>query len=329
VIALWAKGILGQNLALRMLDSAMSREMLSQSYIFSGPSGVGRKLTALRLAMAIQCEEGYGSGCGQCTSCQKLLRGTHPDWHLLEPDGVNIRIDQIRELHVTISRRPHQGRRRIAVIDPAEKMNEPSANALLKLLEEPPADSLLVLISSNPLQLLPTIRSRCQTIRFNPLSLSDLSAFLPESTPEAKRMTVLRCAGGSVGKLLSLTEDEDWDEGRHQGVAWYLEEPSWNLSQRMKFSEERDEQWRNRLPWQEMLRDWQSLTRDRLMMEHGIRENGVWNPDVAENLRRMPGLSPKQLMLRVVQLDEAMGQIESNTPPRLVAESLLLSWIGS
>ena len=324
---LWSDAIHGQNLAIQLLQSALKKDMLSQSYIFSGPDGVGRRFTALRLAMAVQCDEGLGIGCGICPSCQKLLRGTHPDWHLLEPDGNNIRIDQIRELHSTISRRPHQGRRRIAVLDPADKMNDPAANAMLRLLEQPPADSLLILISDNPLRLLPTIRSRCQNIRFTSLSLLDLSTQIPQDLSADKSQVLLRLAHGSMGRLHNLLQDEEWDEERRQNISWYLEEATWSELQRLKFAEERDGAWRQRYLWKTLWTSWLSLSRDRLMLDHQADETQLWNPDYKVQLLSLPHLSTKQMVQRIYSLTEADRQLEANTPPRMIAESLLLSWI--
>lgn len=314
-------------MAVRLLDTAMQRDKLAQSYLFYGPEGVGKRLTALLLASALQCEEGQGIGCGRCPACQKVLRGSHPDWHLIEPDGNNIRIDQIRELQNIMSRRPHEGRRRIAVLDPAERMNDPAANALLKLLEEPPADSLIVLISAQTQKLLPTIRSRCQPIRFTPLAQDILAARLGEAYGAEQKRLLVRSAQGSMGQLLRLAEDETWDEERRQGIAWFVEEPRWGLAERLKFAEEQDAAWKERESWQQLWQLWQSLSRDRLVLALGGDAEALWNPDAFALLRGMPACGRARLELRIAQLREAQLRVQSYTSARLVAESLLLDWL--
>ena len=323
---MWHTGIYGQKHAIQLLSEAISKDMLSQSFIFYGPSGVGRRLMALKLAMAVQCDEGLGVGCGVCRSCQKLIRDTHADWHFVEPEGTGIRIDQVRELQQILARRPFEGRRRIAVLDPADKMNDPAANALLKLLEEPAPDSLIILICNNLQRLLPTIRSRCQLVRFSALSFDDLAATLPESIAEPQRSLLLRLCGGSMGKLKALQDDNEWQERRLRHIDWYFGEPSWNTLQRLDFAKERDIEWRDREPWQELWSQWQSLSRDLLGLSLGMSSRHLLNPDVEGLLKSMPVLPQKSMVKRIEQLEDAHRQIQANTSPRLVAESLLLSF---
>jgi len=322
----WCDRVHGQELAIGLLQSALEQDRLAQSYLFFGPEGVGKKLTALALAMAVQCQEGFGIGCGVCDSCQKLLRGSHGDWHFIEPSGNFIRIDQIRELQSVMWLRPFTGRRRIAVLDPAERMNEPAANALLKLLEEPPGDSLVILISTTPTQLLPTIRSRCHPVRFTTLSHHELSKVLPLGLPEEQQALLLRNAQGSQGRLWKLLQDEEWEEQRRQGITWYIQEPTWDTWQRIHFAAEQENNWKERESWRQLWALWQSLTRDRLMLVRGAAVATLWNPDTAPSLLNMPLLGSAALEQRLAQLHEALIQLQTNTSPRLIAETLLLGW---
>jgi DNA polymerase-3 subunit delta' len=151
-------------------------------------------------AKALNClESGPDDFCDACSQCRKINSGVHPDVLMigLEEDAAEIRIPQIRELLVTLGLRAHEGRHKIFIIDPADAMNLSSANALLKGLEEPPEDSHFILLSSSPQALPVTVRSRCQTYAFAPLTLAEMRGFGGEEL-------ALRWARGSIGTLKTL-----------------------------------------------------------------------------------------------------------------------------
>jgi DNA polymerase III subunit delta' len=162
------------------------RTALPHAILIQGRSGLGKTHLALSLAKRLLCEAAQGAemACGACLSCGWFEQGNHPDFRLLEPDALGggeggeeqggresreptskqIRIDQVRDLQSFLRVGTHRGGLRVALIRPAEAMNPPTANALLKSLEEPPPGTLLVLVSSDPERLLPTVRSRCQVV---------------------------------------------------------------------------------------------------------------------------------------------------------------------
>src|SRR3990172_246416 len=167
--------ILGHDRPVAILKRALAQDTLAHAYLFSGEAGIGKKMTALALAAALHCGDlRENIGCGVCPSCRMAASLSHPDVHILAGDGGEIKIDQIRQVQADLALKPFQGEKKVLIVDGAEDMNPASANAFLKTLEEPPGDTLIVLISSMPQGLLPTIRSRCQEIRFHPLSLRTL-----------------------------------------------------------------------------------------------------------------------------------------------------------
>lgn len=190
-----------------LLETSVRRGTLPHAYLFSGPEGVGKRTLAIRMAKALNCL-GEVSGiepCGTCRSCHKADTGSHPDILLLEPDGNVFKVDQVRELIGEIAFRPFEGRRRVFVLDGSDRMNEAAANCLLKTLEEPPPDSLLILISSNAFALLPTIVSRVQTLKFQPVGEHEIEAFLEERGSSAMQARqAARLSGGSVAAALSF-----------------------------------------------------------------------------------------------------------------------------
>jgi DNA polymerase-3 subunit delta' len=186
---------------------------------------VGKKLFARALAQCLFCErfpETELEACGECSGCRMMQAGSHPDFlFVCRPEGKNVvPIELIvgdedrrgREgLCHDISLRPMVGQRRFAVVDDADLMNAESANALLKTLEEPPPGSILVLIAANSDALLPTIRSRCQPVRFSALRQADVASLLVElemAESAAEAESASRLCDGSISAAARLLDPQ-------------------------------------------------------------------------------------------------------------------------
>ncbi|MBM4321139.1 MAG: DNA polymerase III subunit delta', partial [Deltaproteobacteria bacterium] len=168
--------IQGQDAAVAKLRRALREGRVPHAYLFCGPIGVGKERTALVLAQALQCRKLPDDGCGRCEPCRKVAGARHPDVAVVRvPEGRSrVLIEQMRELQQCLAFRPYEGRNRVIVFPDAEVMTEEAANSLLKTLEEPPEQTHFVLTSSQPQNLLDTIRSRCQQVRFAPLSRAEV-----------------------------------------------------------------------------------------------------------------------------------------------------------
>jgi DNA polymerase-3 subunit delta' len=204
--------IIGHDRAVSILKHALGNDTLAHAYLFAGEAGIGKRMTALALAAALNCDApGPEGGCGNCPVCRRIAAGTHPDVHLLVPDGEEIKIDQVRESQADLSLKPFEGKRKILIVDGAEFMNDASANAFLKTLEEPPGDSLIILISAMPQGLLDTIRSRCQTVAFQPLSRHALAAALQakRSMDAEDAWFLAALSRGSLGRALEMDVNEE------------------------------------------------------------------------------------------------------------------------
>jgi DNA polymerase III subunit delta' len=199
--------LVGNERIKRLLRRAVVEGRISQGLIMAGPRGVGKFRFALSLAQAVNCERPIdGDACGQCLSCRKIERGEHLDVRTYAPDGQFIKIAQMRELSREAQFRPYEGRRRVSIIDEADRLREEAANSILKTLEEPPGSSLILLVTSKPYALLDTIRSRCQMLGFAGLTTADLEAYLKSNfkRPIEEIRMIARLARGSIGHALEI-----------------------------------------------------------------------------------------------------------------------------
>lgn len=215
----------GHQAQIEMFRRAISRGRLAHAYLLVGPHGIGKRTFARLLAQCLFCQQHSEEellACGVCSGCKQVQANTHPD--LLQvgcPKGKKeIPIEVLvgstdrrgREgLCHDLAMRPMSATRRVAIIDDAELMNEAGANSLLKTLEEPPRGSMIFLITPETEPILPTIRSRCQPVRFSPLAQNDLAELLVqtgllESGPAVEE--VARLADGSLTTAQELLEPE-------------------------------------------------------------------------------------------------------------------------
>lgn len=202
--------IMGHDRNIEVLRRSLKNGKTAHSYLFEGVNGCGRKKTAIALIQALFCTTLPDDACGVCPSCRKIQSGNHPDIHLIAPlpDKRDISVEQLRELQHDLSLRPYEAPRKACIIDPAERMNPSSANSLLKTLEEPPGNALIILLTENAGMLLPTVRSRCQLMRFAPLSPEHLLTLLEQSgmAPDAAAL-IAPMSGGSLQKALELDNE--------------------------------------------------------------------------------------------------------------------------
>jgi DNA polymerase-3 subunit delta' len=207
----------GQEAARQQFAAALGRGRLGQAYLLVGPEGVGKRLFSRELAKALLCEKPPGPlrACDRCPGCAQVEAGSHPDVLSLQtPEGKHeLPVDSVREFCARFARKPTRGSRKIGVVEDADDFNEESANSFLKTLEEPPPGGLLLLIATDIDRQLPTILSRCQVVRFAPLSEADIAAILEGRGvgDPAKRSRLARLASGSAGRALALDDEAFWE----------------------------------------------------------------------------------------------------------------------
>lgn len=228
------RAVKGQEKAIQILQGFIAQGSFTGGYLFSGPEGVGKKLTAYTIAAAVNCVLDSHDACGTCVSCRKIAREEHPDVHCIDgsvgftgtldqtrgPGGQSVKVEQpaesqikidcIRQLQRDISLRPYEGKKKVFIIDNAHTLTAEAQNALLKILEEPPKESLLILVTDKPGLLFKTIISRCKTVKFFPLPRKELESLLIEEHGlEAQSAHFLAYfSEGRLGRALCLKETD-------------------------------------------------------------------------------------------------------------------------
>ncbi len=210
------RSVRGHDRIIDVMRSAAKAERFPHAFLFAGPEGVGKRTFALTLAQALLCEENPEDQldpCGTCASCVQVEAESHPDLIVAgrPDDKQELPIKVIREICANFSLKPARGRRKIAVVDDVDSMNDEAANAFLKTLEEPPPGAVLILLGTSPEQQLETIVSRCQVVRFEPLAQAELASLLLEkgiAADEAEALKLASMADGSVSRALGLADPE-------------------------------------------------------------------------------------------------------------------------
>jgi DNA polymerase-3 subunit delta' len=213
--------IRGQDAARHTFLTATDRGRLGQAYLLAGPAGVGKRTFARELAKALFCDRPPAplTACDRCAACAQVAAGTHPDLLFLRtPEGKHeLPVGEMREFCARLGMKPARGARKVGIVEDADDFNDESANAFLKTLEEPPPGALLLLRSTGTDRQLPTVLSRCQVVRFAPLSTADLAAILETHGIDdpGKRDRLARLAGGSAARALAL-DDESFRDVRQK-----------------------------------------------------------------------------------------------------------------
>ena len=211
------KNIVGCDFPKKILASAVISGNHAGAYLFFGPRGVGKTLTALEFAKALNCESPVeGGSCDTCASCRSIDHGNSPDVTLWSPEGQNTKIEQMRHMREEAWHAPLRAKFKVNIIEKADTMNEESSNSVLKLLEEPPDYLVNILLYENTSKILDTIASRCAKIRFTPAPAEEVISFLTETRgadPERASLCALH-SGGCPGRALEILDDDRFDEKR-------------------------------------------------------------------------------------------------------------------
>jgi len=327
--------IRGQQQAIGLLTTLLRKGHIPHALVFTGIDGIGKQTTAQAFAMACNCDDPQPfsasssetfppariNACGQCRSCRRILSDNHPDILHLRPSGNMIRIAVIRDLIQQLTIKPFEQGKRVVIIAGSDTMNMEASNALLKVLEEPPENTLLILTAQQTADLLPTIVSRCQQIRFSSLPRDVLIGLLTADdalTPEEARAAAA-LAEGSYTHALKMVQ-AGWIPRRN----WLANELS-RLDGRSTTA---------KLALAEKLADGKKLLPDTLawlmtwyrdLIVFPFQPEHIVNSDLRHQIRAEAAkTSPQALIDRMKAVQRARQHLQTNANPRLTMEDLVL-----
>jgi DNA polymerase-3 subunit delta' len=333
--------VAGQESAVAILTRAVEHERVAHAYLFTGPTHVGKTLAALQFAQLLNCT-GEAAPCGRCRQCEKVASMTHADVELVRIGGIcdendhkhaaddsrDIRICQIRRLERVVSRAAYEGRYRVLIIEPAEAMNEATANALLKTLEEPPDHVVLILVTDREEMLLPTIRSRARRIGFagQPPALIERTLRTRWDVDPQRAAQLARLSGGRMGWAVLAMHDESVLEQRREALDRAQALASAPLAERFAWAAETGGRYtKDRAGVQATLEVWQAWWRDILLMAAG-RESQAVHRDRLDTLRPLAAQCDVPAAVRALRgIAEARQQLVENASPVLALEMMTLA----
>ena len=307
----------------KILRISLQRDRLPNSLLFCGPGGVGKRETALILAMALNCENlRKDDACGECGPCRAVAGGRHPDVLEIRPKNNHIGIDDMRFLREAAYLRPMIGRKRVFIVDESDKMGEEASNAVLKILEEPPRFSHIILITDDAHLILPTIRSRCQVLTFSPLDREEVRTALREkgfSEERAEAMSLL--VKGNLEQAMSLDWDdiqarrrESWETllafGGGRNASRFLESYAFSTREAV----EKD--------FRALLELLSTFLRDLILIKENGNPRFLFNPDFREELpRAAEDWTMERLWATLGYIDDALSALDKNLNMRLLVSA--------
>jgi len=325
--------IIGQEKAIGFLKKAIARGKIPHAFLFTGIQGVGKTTTAIAFTQAINClEPTEGEGCGKCLMCRRMISGNFPDLLIIEPDGQNIKIEQIRELNRSLNYRPVAGNYRVTIIKQAEAMNEESANSFLKTLEEPPLGNILILETVEPRDLLSTIVSRCQKIPFLPISFHLIKEWLKTemNMDDEKTLLVSRLSEGSLGRAINISEGTFLAE-RQDYISKIMQLSAITQEQAMGTALEYAGKFKRRdkesdgsvsKDMAELMGLWKTWYRDLILMKVNGPAELLINSDFSRKLKGMSArLNIDNLIESFLILDQAQRDLDRNLNTGLIMEN--------
>lgn len=341
--------VIGNDEGKAALSRMLEAGRVPGALLFAGEDGIGKKLFALELAKALNCRNRQGvEPCNKCPACLKISRSKFPPFGKDDDDKNKliwseygdvamvraykrmIRVGPMREIEREANFRPYEGQARVFIIEDADRMNEPAANALLKTLEEPPQTSFLILITSQAAALLPTIRSRCQTIRFAPVPATEIEKFLidQEHMEPADARLLAFTSRGSIGRALA-TDAETYREQREAMLAVLDSLVLTGDRVELLRSAEGLNDARRKDEYECRLDVLESLIRDVWALALGRPDETIANIDELQSLRPIAArLNTHQAPQWLTQIEEMREQLIVNINRKVATDALFLSMAG-
>lgn len=334
---------IGNNRIKTVLRRLLVEKRVPNALLLAGADGVGKKQFALELAKAAVCLNPKNSeACDACANCRradnftfpkaddrdafkKVIFSGHSDIGLVIPYNKNILVDAIRELETEANFRPYQAAARFFIINDADKMNDSASNALLKTLEEPPATTHIFLITSRPDALLPTIRSRCQTVRFAPVDTQEIEDYLlKKNFPAADAALSAKLSDGKLGHA-QRTDLEKFRANRRQMLqvleSILIKE---NRSELLQIGEQMNDA-KNKDDFEARLDILQTLIHDVWTIRHRAKTSITVNADLTNDLEKLATRADsKRLSAWLSEIELLRERLAVNLNRKIAVDALFM-----
>jgi DNA polymerase-3 subunit delta' len=314
--------ILGHDRALGIIGAYLEKSRFSGAFIFSGPEGIGKRMVAKLIACQLNCTGGVDRPCASCSGCLKIQKETHPDLHIIQNGQSQIKMEDIRGILRQANLRPYEGALKVFIIDNAHKLNSEAANSLLKVLEEPPKDVLIILVTHKPQNIIKTVLSRCQEIKFSPMVRAQLETVLIKNyaLDKASAHFLAYYAEGRLGLALRLKDTPLLQEKNKIFDAFVL---SAKPLDRQIIGQSKEQM-------QACLNILASWFRDIYLLKAGLPDQEAIHLDRHSDLLKLiPRFSFKQLDEIMSTLSESSLYLDKNINTKLILHNLLMTQSGA
>ncbi len=318
-------------------------ERVPHSLLFTGKEGIGKKQFALEVAKSFVCfDPNDFQACGECKNCnrasnfvfpkfddrdahKKVIFSDHSDIGMVIPYRNNILVDAIRELETEANFLPYEAKARFFLIDDADKMNDAAANALLKTLEEPAKTTYIFLISSRPSALLPTILSRCQTIRFAPIQSTEIEKYLLKSgefsTDDAKLLAGL--SRGSIAAAVHINLENYYRLRFKMLDVLRSLSNNRNFTILLKTAEELADP-KNKDDYENNLKILQTLIHD-IWTKNNNAAVEIVNSDIAEKIQQLANTINNQTLAKwLTEIETLLNALRLNLNKKIATDALFI-----
>lgn len=327
------KNISCQNRIIELFQNAFANNRLAHAYIFTGQEGVGKASFSRELAKAVFCRSQGTDACDVCNTCIRIAGNNYSDLFMVQPEKNSrvIKIEQLKNLQDFLRIKPLESRNKMVIIHSADKMNEEAANCLLKTLEEPPLYAIMILTATSLDAVKETIRSRCQIIRFSPLTMAVVKNILVNQyqldSKQAEQVALI--ANGSIKRAVWLS------------LAGAVEKKTWLVEQLLKleckdnltFSKELVNTWHiqdtdvleeKRTFVKELLFSFLMYYRDLLVCKTGRQESPVYHDDWKSALTVKSLTVSEDALFHIIQIIKTtFGYLDHNANIALLLENMI------
>ena len=326
-------GIIGHDWAAELLRRSLLHRRQRHAYLISGPPSLGKRALALAFAKALNCEHVDVAGrlCGACRSCRAISRGHDPDIIIAKgEDGAPLKIEAIRDVARLLALKPYSARYRIAIFEDFDLVAPQAQDALLKTLEEPAAQAIMIVLASSAERVLPTIRSRAQSIPLRPAPLQLIKAALVErGCDEDRADLVARLSSGRIGWALNAIQDGALLAFRREMLDELREIIEGGRLTRIKAAEQLSKRvGKDKAALRDILEIWLTYWRDVLLQSHDCPVKPC-NSDRADEIRSLAArTSSRDAQDALAATLRTIDALATNANIRLALDALLLEYPG-